>query len=116
MIHEAHAQFVDDGLDLGGGGDGDVLLRLHEQKQRDQKKRGRPQPGLLPAAGVLHAGIDGGEDRRIADAAEAGHEDQLRQRAVHFAANELDRRTLVRVVRLHSTRAADGSRDGCACR
>ena len=63
---------------------------LDEQKQRNQKKRGRPQPGLLAAAGVLHAGIDGGEDRRVADAADAGHEQQLRQRAVHFAANELE--------------------------
>ena len=90
-VHQPHPQLVNDGLDLGGGGDGDELLRLEEQKQGDQKKRGGPQPGLLPAAGVLHAGIDGGKDRCVADAADAGHEDQLRQRAVHFAANELDK-------------------------
>ena len=28
MIHKPHAQLMDDGLDLGGGGDGDELLRL----------------------------------------------------------------------------------------
>ena len=55
-----------------------------------RKQRGAPQAGLLAVAGVLHAGIDCGEDSSIADAADAGHEDQLRQRAVHFAANELD--------------------------
>ncbi len=89
-VHQPHADLVDDGLDLGSGGDGDELLRFDEQKQRDQEKRGGPQPGLLAVAGLLHAGIDGGENGRIADAADAGHEHQLRHRAVHFAANELD--------------------------
>ena len=44
-----------------------------------------PQSGA-----VLQARIDGTQDRRGADASESGHEQQLRQRAVHFAANELE--------------------------
>jgi hypothetical protein len=37
----------------------------------------------------LHTSIDGRENRGVADTADAGHKQQLRHRAVHFAPNEL---------------------------
>jgi len=38
----------------------------------------------------LQTRIDCAQDRRGADAPESGHEQQLRQRAVHFTADELE--------------------------
>jgi hypothetical protein len=39
VIHEAQAQFVDNGLDFGSRRDQNVLLCLNEEKQRDDEKR-----------------------------------------------------------------------------
>ena len=37
LVHEAHPQFVDDGFDLDGRGDQNIVLGLDEQEQRDDK-------------------------------------------------------------------------------
>ena len=84
LVHKANANFMNDRFDLGSRRDGDVGLGLDEQKKCNQKERRSPQSRT-----ALQTGIDGTKNRRSADASESGHEQQLRQRAVHFAANEL---------------------------
>ena len=39
MIHQAQPQFVDDGLDLGGRRDQNVMLCPDEEEKRDDEKR-----------------------------------------------------------------------------
>jgi hypothetical protein len=50
----------------------------------------------------LQACINGSEDRGGANASQSGHEQQLRQRAVHFAANKLKEGHKCDVFRLHN--------------
>jgi hypothetical protein len=76
---------MDDRFDLGRRRDGDVGLGFDEQKERNDKQRRGPQGRT-----VLQTRIDCAQDRRGADAPESGHEQQLRQRAVHFTADELE--------------------------
>ena len=86
VIHQAHANAVDDGFDLGGDRGGDVDLRLDEKKQAPSRKSSAPKGWLSGLDPRCRAGVDGGEDRGVADATERGHEHHLAQRAVHFAA------------------------------
>ena len=91
QIHQAYAQMMDDGLDLDRRRDEDVVLGLDEEIERhDEQKRGPDADRAL--AGVLRAGVDRGQDGGVADAAEARHDDQPLQRALHFAADKLKER------------------------
>ena len=89
MVHQPHPQSVDDGFDLDGRGDQDVVLGLDEEQQRGHEQR-RRQDADLAFLGGLGAGVDRGQDCGVADAPEARHDDQPIERALHFAANELE--------------------------
>ena len=80
---------MDDGADLGRGGDQDVVLGLDEQQQRDDEKPRGPKADLAVVGG-LRAAVDRADDRGGAQPAHGGHEDQPAERALHFAANELE--------------------------
>jgi hypothetical protein len=59
VIHQPQPQFVDDGLDLGGRRDQNVMLCLDEEKKRDDEKRCWPETDLTAVSG-LRVGIDRG--------------------------------------------------------
>ena len=67
-------------------------------------KSAADQEAELAAARGLCAGIDGGQNRGVADPSQAGHDDQPIQGALHFAANELEERHQCDVVRLRLRR------------
>ena len=90
LIHEPKAHLVNDALDFGGGRDRYVILRLDEQEERHHKKHRRPQARRVALAGALHARVDRRQNGCGADASQCRHEQELRQRAVHFAAYEAD--------------------------
>ncbi len=51
LVHQPYPQSVDDGFDLDGGGDQDVVLGLDEEQQRGDEQRGRQTLiSPLPAA------------------------------------------------------------------
>ena len=108
LIHQPHPHFVDDGFDFYGCGDQDVMLGLDEKKQRGDEQRRRHDADLAIAR-CLGAGIDCGENCRIAGSPEAGHDDQPLQRALHFAANEVEERHSYDVIRLPFRREATSS-------
>ena len=90
VVHQPHPQLVDDGADLGGRGDQDVMLRLDEQQQRDDEKSRGPEADLALVRGA-GAGVDRADDGGRAEAAHGRYEDQPAQRAFHFTANELEK-------------------------
>ena len=89
QIHQAHAQTMDDGFDFDRGGDEDVVLGLDEEIKRNDEQRRCPDADRA-RAGLLRAGIDRRQNGRVAHSAETGHDDQPLQRALHFAANNME--------------------------
>jgi hypothetical protein len=110
LIHQPHPQPVDDGFDLDGGCDQDVVLGLDEEQQRCHENRRRPNADLSIPRGLC-AGIDRSQNCGVAGTPEAGHDDQPVQGALHFAANELEEGHQCDVIRLRFRGGVNP--DGC---
>ena len=61
VIHQPHPQFVDDGSDLGGRRDQNVVLRLDEEQQCDDEEPRGPETDLSFVRG-LRASVDRAEN------------------------------------------------------